>query len=121
MQFQMDTTRAVHRGLGSTTANFDKGISEVQKAPDTPRNHVEASVVQQSASPELWRRRIFDRGKARGDRCILSNNLAELQVHKCEARHQKKTQENILNKISSFAQGVALLSYAHGRTLLLHG
>ena len=50
----------------------------------------------------------------------FSNDLSERQVQKAEACHQKKTEENKFNWVSSFAHRVALLSYAHGRTPFAH-
>ena len=42
----------------------------------------------------------------------------ELQVQKFEARHQKITQENKFNMVSSFANRVAPYSYSQSRTFL---
>ena len=83
------TTRAVQGHLGTTRANLEQGISEVQKAPDTRRYDFENN---------------------------FPNILAELQVQKFEARHQKMTKEN---KFIHCAQGCATFARA-GRTLLLH-
>ena len=44
---------------------------------------------------------------------------AELQVQKSEGRHQKITQENKLNRVSSLPHSVVLFLYAQGRTSLL--
>ena len=50
----------------------------------------------------------------------FSIKLAELQVQKFEARHQKMMQEDKFGEVSSVAHRVALRSYAQGRTLSLH-
>ena len=71
-QFQMDTTRALEGNLGTTRANLEQAISEMQKAPDT--------VCSTRGLLEL-------RGaKIDVIESNFSNILAILQVQKFEAR-----------------------------------
>ena len=95
----------------------------MQIALETLRDHHGASFVQESAAPEVNK----SSGGTKIDRSglldIIDSNSsltrAELQVQKSEGRHQKITQENKLNRVSSLPHSVVLFLYAQGRTSLL--
>ena len=78
--FQMDTTRAVEGNLGATRGSLEQGISEVQKAPDTPRNCFEASVVEQSAAPRVTV--CHDVVDANAGKVVLEYTRKKNQTHK---------------------------------------